>query len=64
MGGGFLLDTNVISELTRPRVEPKVQQWVAAQEFGALFISVVRLGEMEKGFTTMSDLPKRVRLET
>ncbi len=64
MSGGFLLDTNVISELTRPRTEPRVQQWVAAQEFGTLFISVVSLGEMEKGFTTMSDLPKRARLET
>jgi toxin FitB len=64
MDGGFLLDTNVISELTRPRVEPKVEQWVAAQEFGTLFISVVSLGEMGKGFTTMSDLPKRGRLET
>ncbi len=64
MSGGFLLDTNVISELTRPRSEPKVQQWVATQEFGTLFISVVSLGEIEKGFTTMNDLPKRARLET
>ena len=64
MAGGFLLDTNVISELTRPRIEPKVQQWIAAQEFGTLFISVVSLGEMEKGFTTMTDLAKRARLET
>ena len=64
MAGGFLLDTNVISELTRPRIEPKVQQWIAAKEFGTLFISVVSLGEMEKGFTTMTDLAKRARLET
>jgi len=64
MSVGFLLDTNVISKLTRPRVEPKVQAWVAAQEFGALQISVVSLGEMEKGFTTMSDLQRRARLET
>jgi toxin FitB len=48
MSAGFLLDTNVISELTRPRIEPKVQQWVAGQEFGTLFLSVVSLGEMEK----------------
>lgn len=63
MGDGFLLDTNVVSELTRPCVEPKVQAWVAAQEFGVLQISVVSLGEMEKGFTTMRDLQKRERLE-
>ncbi len=63
MSEGFLLDTNVVSELTRPRIEPKVQNWIAAQEFGALLISVVSVGEMEKGFTTMSDLSRRARLE-
>jgi predicted nucleic acid-binding protein len=64
MNVGFLLDTNVISELTRPRIEPGVQKWIAAQAFGTLAISVVSLGELEKGFTTMSDLLKRTRLET
>ena len=64
MTGGFLLDTNVLSELARPRVAPQVEQWVAAQRFGMLLISVVTLGEMEKGFTTMADLQKRARLES
>lgn len=63
MADGFLLDTNVVSELTKPRVESKVQAWVAAQDFGTLLISVVSLGEMEKGFTTMSDRQRRERLE-
>ena len=63
MASGFVLDTNIVSELTRPRVEPKVQAWVTAQEFGALYISVVSLGELEKGFETMTDLAKRTRLE-
>lgn len=62
--GGFLLDTNVVSELARSRIEPKVRSWVAAQQFGALLISVVTIGEMEKGFTTMSDLQRRARLES
>lgn len=61
---GFLLDTNVVSELTRQRIEPKVQLWVASQNFGTLLISVVTLGEMEKGFTVMSDSIKRTRLES
>jgi predicted nucleic acid-binding protein len=64
MSGGFLLDTNVVSELTRPRVEPKVQHWVASQRFGSLLISVVTLGEIEKGFITMRDLQKRARLKS
>ncbi|MFN0170486.1 MAG: type II toxin-antitoxin system VapC family toxin [Bryobacteraceae bacterium] len=59
----FLLDTNVVSELTRSRIEPKVQDWVAAQNFGDLLISVVSIGEMEKGFTMMDDVQRRARLE-
>ena len=53
MNGGFLFDTNILSELMRPRPEPKVQNWVAAQDLGALFLSVVCIGELETGFTTM-----------
>lgn len=50
MSERFLLDTNVVSELTRPRVEPKVQNWIAAQKVGSFLISVVSVGENEKGF--------------
>ena len=64
MSVGFLLDTNVVSELARTRIEPKVQSWVATQRLGALSISVVTIGEMEKGFTTMTDQQRRSRLES
>ncbi len=64
MSGGFLLDTNIVSELSRPRIEPRGEGWVAAQRLGALRISVVTIGEMEKGFTTMSDLQRRAQLES
>ena len=64
MSGGFLLDTNVVSELAKSRIEPKVESWVAAQQFGAFLISVVSIGEMEKGFTTMSDIERRLRLQS
>ena len=63
MNGGFLFDTNILSELMRPRPEPKVQNWVAAQDLGALFLSVVSIGELETGFTTMQDAARRARLE-
>ena len=53
MNGGFLFDTNILSELMRPRPEPRVQNWVAAQDLGALFLSVVCIGELAVGFTTM-----------
>lgn len=63
MKSGFLLDTNIPSELMRPRPEPRVQNWVAAQEIGTLFLSVMSIGEMEAGFATMRDAERRTRLE-
>lgn len=59
----FLLDTNIPSELMRPRPEPRVKGWVAAQDISALFLSVVSIGELETGFTTMQDAARRTRLE-
>ena len=51
---GFLLDTNVPSELVRPRPEPKVKTWVAAQNLDTLFISSVSFGELRKGIVLLS----------
>ncbi len=59
---GFLLDTNVVSELARTRIEPKVAGWISDQSFETLLISVITLGEMEKGFTTMQDPVKLILL--
>jgi predicted nucleic acid-binding protein len=63
VNGGFLLDTNILSELMRPRPEAKVTVWVAAQNIEMLFLSVVSIGELETGFTTMQDAQRRARLE-
>lgn len=60
---GFLLDTNIPSELMRPSPEPKVQGWLAAQDIRTLFPSVVSIGEMEAGLTTLRDASRRARLE-
>jgi predicted nucleic acid-binding protein len=57
------LDTNIPSELMRPRPEPKVQNWLAAQDIRTLFLSVVSVGEMESGFSTTPDAARRARLE-
>jgi toxin FitB len=43
---GFLLDTNVPSELTRPQADPHVEDWLDAVDDEQLFLSVVALGEM------------------
>jgi predicted nucleic acid-binding protein len=63
VNAGFLLDTNIPSELMRANPEPKVQDWLAAQDMRALFLSVVSIGEMESGFAITRDAARRARLE-
>ena len=60
---GFLLDTNVPSELVRSLPDPKVKAWVLAQDNRSLFLSVVSIGELRKGFTIMPDRKRRAQLE-
>jgi len=45
---GFLLDTNVPSELTRPQSDPQVEKWLDDADDEQLFLSVVSLGEISK----------------
>jgi toxin FitB len=60
---GFLLDTNVPSELVRPQPEAKVKTWVAAQDLDTLFISSVSFGELRKGIILRSLGKRRAELE-
>lgn len=60
---GFLLDTNVPSELVRPQPEPKVKTWVAAQGLDTLFMSSVSFGELRKGIILRSPGKRRAELE-
>lgn len=60
---GFLLDTNVPSELVRPQPEPKVKTWVAARDLDTLFISSVSFGELRKGIILRSPGKRRAELE-
>jgi len=60
---GFLLDTNVISELTRPRPEPRVTQWLDSVDESLLFLSVLTLGEIRKGLRMLKVGQRRAHLE-
>jgi predicted nucleic acid-binding protein len=57
---GFLLDTNVPSELIRARPEPRVAEWLETANDEQLFVSVVAIGEMRKGFTMIQETKRRV----
>lgn len=45
----FILDTNVISAVRRADRAPQVADWLKAQPEAALFLSVITLGEIERG---------------
>jgi predicted nucleic acid-binding protein len=60
---GFLLDTNIPSETIRLQPEPRVMDWIARQANDALFLSVVTIGELRRGFITAPDPQRRARLE-
>ena len=49
----FLLDTNVISEATRPRPDANVVAWLAAADEDRLFLSVATLAEINRGIEGM-----------
>ncbi|WP_300043051.1 type II toxin-antitoxin system VapC family toxin [uncultured Paracoccus sp.] len=45
----YLLDTNVISAVRRPDRAPQVAAWLADKPEAELFLSVITLGEIERG---------------
>ena len=61
---GFLLDTNVASEMVKPRAHPAVMQWFAAADESLLHFSVVTLGEIRKGIASRPDPARRAQLES
>jgi toxin FitB len=61
---GFLLDTNCISELVRPRPEPRVMDWMEAADERMLHLSVLTVGEIRKGVAGLPQGRRRTRLET
>ena len=58
----YLLDTCVISELVKPAPNRKVVDWLNEVPSKALFLSVMTIGEIEKGLTELPDSKKKVRL--
>ena len=59
---GWLLDTNVLSELRRPRPEPKVVEFVSAQPLELLHVSVVTFAEIRFGIELLNDAARRTEL--
>ena len=59
---GWLLDTNILSELRRPKPERKVLAFIAAQPLELLHISAVTLAEIRFGIELLPDVTRRSEL--
>ena len=60
---GFLLDTNIPSELTRPQSDPRVEKWLDNADDERPFFSVISLGEIFKGITMLPESRRRTQLQ-
>jgi toxin FitB len=58
----YLLDTNVVSELARPRPHPSVLRWFETVPDEALHLSVLSLGELRKGVELAADKRRKEKL--
>lgn len=61
---GFLLDTNVISELVKPEPDTKVVRWIEETDESILFLSVITFGEIRNGIERLVPGRRRGRLES
>jgi predicted nucleic acid-binding protein len=59
---GWLLDTNILSELRRPRPNAKVVAFVASKPLDLLFVSVVTFAEIRFGIEAVAEAARRVEL--
>ncbi len=59
---GWLLDTNVLSELRRPKPEPKVVGFIASKPLDLLFVSTVTFAEIRFGIERVADATRRAEL--
>ena len=61
----YLLDTNVVSELRKPKPHGAVVQWIQSVAEADLHISAVTIGEIQAGIevTREQDEPKAAEIE-
>ena len=59
----WLLDTNILSETTKPRPDHSVIEWIESRTPGDLFLSVLTVGELIRGARKLKESTRRIRLE-
>ena len=59
----FLLDTCVLSELVKKDPEARLVEWVESQPEERLYLSVLTLGELQKGIAKLGSSKRKKRLQ-
>ena len=59
----YLLDTNIISNVTKPNPSAALVAWMAEQADNSLFVSVLTIGEIQRGLLEKPKGKKRSLLE-
>lgn len=59
----WLLDTNAFSEPGRPQPDPGFADWFDQTDENDMVLSVVTIGEMDRGLALMADGARKLRLE-
>jgi toxin FitB len=60
----YLLDTCLISELVRPVPDDRVVRWIESRNEFDLYLSVLTLGEIQKGISRLSSGKKKLQMTT
>lgn len=63
MTGGYLLDTNVVSEAVKPRPSSTLLDWLGSQPDNALHISTLTVAEVRRGILEKEPGRRRRELE-
>lgn len=63
MSLNYLLDTCLISEFVKPRPEQRVQDWLNGLDSRRAYLSVVTLGEIQRGISEKPASNRRTELE-
>ena len=60
----YLIDTCIISELIKTRPSKKVVEWVSFESEENFYLSVLTIGEIQKGISKLADSKKKEKLQS
>jgi len=60
----YILDTCVISEMVKPSPHRNVLEWMGQQNEDVLYLSVLTIGEIQKGISRLPDNLKKTNLQS